>query len=58
MVPLDIVGEIADIDPAVLLRSIADVAHHLLSGSGPVFVGSMGCLSPIVASVAAGGRLS
>jgi hypothetical protein len=29
MVPFDVVGEVADVDPAVLLRRLLDAAHHL-----------------------------
>lgn len=37
MVPLHIVGEIANIDPAVLLRGFSDAAHSLFLGSLPFF---------------------
>lgn len=37
MVPFDIVGEIADIDSAVLLRVVPNTAHHLLSSLLAVF---------------------
>lgn len=37
MVPLDIVGEVADVDTAVLLRVFANVLHHLFFGDDALF---------------------
>lgn len=40
MVPLDLVGKVANIDTAVLLRVLTDVARHGFFGSGTLFVGT------------------
>ena len=37
VVPLDIVGEVADVDTAVLLRVFANVLHHLFFGDDALF---------------------
>ena len=42
MVPFDVVGQVADVDPAVLLRRLANVVHGLLSVCRAVFVVSVG----------------
>ena len=36
VVPFDVVGEVADVDTTLLLRALADVAHHLLLVRGTV----------------------
>jgi len=41
MVPLNIVGQIADVDAAVLLRRFPNVVHDLFSVSRTVLVRSM-----------------
>jgi len=42
MMPLNIVRKVADVDAAVLLRSLPKVLHHLLSGCGALLEGSVG----------------
>lgn len=37
MMPFDIIGQVADVDSAVLLRGFADGLHHLLFRSGSIF---------------------
>lgn len=51
MVPLDIVRKIADVDPAVLLRGLANVIHHLFSSSGPFLIRSVRNLSRITCAL-------
>lgn len=46
VVPLDIVGEVADVDATVLLGGLADVAHHLLLSYLAVFEGTLRLLWP------------
>lgn len=41
VVPFDIVGQIADVDAAVLLRRFPNVVHDLFTMSGAVFESSM-----------------
>lgn len=57
MVPLHIVGEIANIDPAVLLRGFSDAAHSLFLGSLPFLERPM-LLAAWVASARSSARCS
>lgn len=36
VVPLNVIRQVADIDPAILLRLVTDVVHHLLASDGSI----------------------
>ena len=45
MMPLDIVGQIANIDTTVLLGRIADVLHHVFFGYSTFFESRRGAVT-------------
>lgn len=56
VMPFDVVGQIADVDAAVLLRSFPNVVHDLFTMSGAVLESSMGGLSVVTSSLSSSRR--